>query len=64
MTPPNRRNDACDRRGICARPFVPSVFPSAASPDGKTEVMFKPASGEGEANDAAQDDYMSCVDRC
>ena len=25
---------------------VPSVFPSAASPDGKTEVTFKPGSGE------------------
>ena len=29
----------------CRAP-VPSVFPSAASPDGKTEVMFKPRSGE------------------
>ena len=29
----------------CRAP-VPSVFPSAASPDGKTEVMFKPGSGE------------------
>ena len=28
------------------RPPVPSVFPSAASPDGKTEVIFKPGSGE------------------
>ena len=29
----------------CRAP-VPSVFPSAASPDGKTEVIFKPGSGE------------------
>ena len=29
----------------CRAP-VPSVFPSAASPDAKTEVMFKPGSGE------------------
>ena len=41
----NRRNDACERGGIARAP-VPSVFPSAASPDGKTEVMFKPGSGE------------------
>ena len=30
---------------------VPSVFPSAASPDGKTEVMFKPRSGESVQTD-------------
>ena len=29
----------------CRAP-VPSVFPSAASPDGKAEVIFKPGSGE------------------
>ena len=29
----------------CRAP-VPSFFPSAASPDGKTEVMFRPGSGE------------------
>ena len=28
------------------RPPVPSVFPSAASPDGKAEVIFKPGSKE------------------
>ena len=29
----------------CRAP-VPSIFPSAASPDGKAEVIFKPGSGE------------------
>ena len=41
----------------CRAP-VPSVFPSAASPDGKTEVMFKPGSGE-----SVQTDRLGTVQR-
>ena len=49
----NRRNDARAWRD-CRAP-VPSVFPSEASPDGKTEVIFKPGSEESDPHRLARD---------